>query len=619
MIGVSSPFESLPQSVYSRIVQYQTVFEVTRLRQLNQSFRFKVDSEHWLEICVASGGVTEPERPSFWLNYCGNVDLIVLQEWFNIHQGNPNRLTLDIPQHVARESIFSYWASAPLSKEKQAEINRDVSRTLPTHSFFAQQSGQHALYSVLTAVSACEPSIGYCQGMNFIAATLLLHLKSPADAFCMLLALLRHYHYRFVFAARVPLLPLRVYQFSQIVRAELPTLWHHLNSCSYSVEVIAQQWVMTLFGYFLPTTTLGKVWDRFLLKGWTALFELGLSLLHAMESDLLALEVEGISGYMQGSRKQSHKFFDLDKLKLFSVDEGTLVDLAKQFQSEQLLAAAKEVENMEILDEVGVITPLHTLGFCLECVEQGKLVLAVDLAGLSSCNRPLEGVEIPQGFRPSRVVHQKLSFAPDELTAHVSPEATILRLPVQVLQGMRENVRLADSVTSQDVWGLSEKISSIEKKLNKLCKARDGLINQYEVAAREFAEVADKKRLRADQLQDLVISEDHARETSVPLTHSSLYSPKRSFIRSFRQPETQVGRVLSALAEVERLYHEKRKAMDNAQVSLREIDSECAELTEVKSLYIRQMVDFTSAMEKKRREIVWRYLTGAAEAFGVVN
>jgi hypothetical protein len=56
------------------------------------------------------------------------------------------------------------------------EVWRDVARTLPTHPFFREEGGlgQTMLGRILTAVAAACPETGYCQGMNYLVAGLIM-------------------------------------------------------------------------------------------------------------------------------------------------------------------------------------------------------------------------------------------------------------------------------------------------------------------------------------------------------------------------------------------------------------------------------------------------------------
>ena len=62
------------------------------------------------------------------------------------------------------------------SKSEMA-ISVDITRTYPSLEFFKYgNDGYNKLYRILKAISLVFSNIGYCQGMNFFSATLLLIL-----------------------------------------------------------------------------------------------------------------------------------------------------------------------------------------------------------------------------------------------------------------------------------------------------------------------------------------------------------------------------------------------------------------------------------------------------------
>lgn len=68
-----------------------------------------------------------------------------------------------------------------LTKETKCEnvIQRDINRTFPANKFFKDVggSGQDALFKVSKAYAVYDTEVGYCQGLTFIAASLLLHVS----------------------------------------------------------------------------------------------------------------------------------------------------------------------------------------------------------------------------------------------------------------------------------------------------------------------------------------------------------------------------------------------------------------------------------------------------------
>jgi hypothetical protein len=69
------------------------------------------------------------------------------------------------------------------------EISRDLKRT-HTSERMKSEEGQMELKRVLHAIGYVVPEVGYCQGMNFIASTLIGVLGSEETAFWIFLEML---------------------------------------------------------------------------------------------------------------------------------------------------------------------------------------------------------------------------------------------------------------------------------------------------------------------------------------------------------------------------------------------------------------------------------------------
>jgi len=149
----------------------------------------------------------------------------------------------------------------------------------------------------------------------------------------------------------------------------------------------------------------------------------------------------------------------------------------------------------------------------------------------------------------------------------------------------------------------------------------------YESAAIGYAEVAEQKKMTSSHLRGLVT------RSSVDIEAPSSKARPARRLSFFKFPNLpmpfsgEIGPVLSeyvpsvikSMASIEKVYFEKRNTMDSAKERLTLADGEFNELSDVKTSYILQVVDFASAMDKRRHDIVWRSLNGAAEAFGLDN
>lgn len=59
-------------------------------------------------------------------------------------------------------------------------ILRDINRTFPAHDFFKETGGlgQDSLYRISKAYAVHDEEVGYCQGLSFLVASLLLHVSN---------------------------------------------------------------------------------------------------------------------------------------------------------------------------------------------------------------------------------------------------------------------------------------------------------------------------------------------------------------------------------------------------------------------------------------------------------
>lgn len=142
-----------------------------------------------------------------------------------------------------------------------AQIDADINRTLTDNVFFRKGPGVAKLQEVLLAYSRRNPEVGYCQGMNLIAASLLLVMPTAEDAFWILASMVeiilpQHYYDHGLLASRADQVVLRQY-ISQV----LPKLSAHLDTLGIELEALTFQWFLSVFTDCLSAEALYRVWD----------------------------------------------------------------------------------------------------------------------------------------------------------------------------------------------------------------------------------------------------------------------------------------------------------------------------------------------------------------------
>eukprot|EP01069_Polyplicarium_translucidae_P006468 Polyplicarium_translucidae@DN2970_c0_g1_i3.p1 len=175
-----------------------------------------------------------------------------------------------------------------------AAIKRDLHRTFPGTPYFDHRKGQQQLHTILRCVSHFLPDVGYCQGMNFVAGMLLLVWQDTYVAFQAFLSLLLTYGLKEVYAPSLQRVQLACLQFERLVDIFLPRVSARLRALRVPASLFCTQWFMTLFATSFGKEDVMLVWDRFLLREWTALYEVGLGMLHAKHDEILHAEYENV-------------------------------------------------------------------------------------------------------------------------------------------------------------------------------------------------------------------------------------------------------------------------------------------------------------------------------------
>ncbi|GKT44445.1 TBC1 domain family member 14 [Colletotrichum spaethianum] len=196
-----------------------------------------------------------------------------------------------------------------------SQIEMDINRTLTDNIFFRKGPGVSKLKEVLKAYARRNPEVGYCQGMNLIAANLLLIMPSAEDAFWILTSIIENilpsgYYDHSLLASRADQQVLRQY-----VADVLPKLSQHLDDLSIELEALTFQWFLSVFTDCLCAEALFRVWDVVLCMndGSTFLFQVALALLKLNETQLLQCDTPA-SVYTYINRQMTNHAISIDNM-----------------------------------------------------------------------------------------------------------------------------------------------------------------------------------------------------------------------------------------------------------------------------------------------------------------
>lgn len=282
----------------------------------------KVGRAKWNEFKnLVLGGVPVANRPKIWLEGSG-------------------AMLLRVPGYY--EDLVAQSAE-DVDSSVVSQIDMDITRTLTDNIFFRKGPGVAKLREVLLAYAHRNASVGYCQGMNLIAANLLLIMPSTEDVFWVLTSIIEHilpegYYDHSLRASRADQQVLRLY-----VAHVLPKLSQHLDELSIELEALTFQWFLSVFTDCLSAEALFRVWDVVLCTndGSTFLFQVALALLKLNEQQLLQCDTPAAI-YTYINHQMTNHAISIDGL--IHASEG-LRKVVRREEVEDKRAKAIEAEN----------------------------------------------------------------------------------------------------------------------------------------------------------------------------------------------------------------------------------------------------------------------------------
>ncbi|CAH8376302.1 unnamed protein product [Eruca vesicaria subsp. sativa] len=201
------------------------------------------DVEKELELLVR-GGAPMALRGELWQAFAGVKKRRVENYYQNLLAADS--LGKDI-EH-ADEKGLSADPLAVVEKWK-GQIEKDLPRTFPGHPAL-DDDGRNALRRLLTAYARHNPSVGYCQAMNFFAGLLLL-LMPEENAFWSLIGIIDDYFSDYYSEEMIESqVDQRVLE--ELVRERFPKLVQHLDYLGVQVACVTAPWFLSIFINMLP-------------------------------------------------------------------------------------------------------------------------------------------------------------------------------------------------------------------------------------------------------------------------------------------------------------------------------------------------------------------------------
>ncbi|CAD8203592.1 unnamed protein product [Paramecium pentaurelia] len=233
--------------------------------------------------------------------------------------------------HVSYEKYLEY-APSDISN-----IINDINRTLVDSALFKHRScGQEQLKRILCAISNALPTMGYCQGMNFICAVLLI--VSGCDehqvfqAFMQMLINEQHL-LCFAFSDDMPLHSFLTNLIHQQIKKKFPKL-NLQNICD---SFWLSKMILSLFTYVFKMEDCIRCWDYLMVRGMIrGIPELILAYIDATYNQLSKFHEEDFAQNFKNPETTTIKFNVGELIYLansnYSLDKSFISKLAKNMR-----------------------------------------------------------------------------------------------------------------------------------------------------------------------------------------------------------------------------------------------------------------------------------------------
>ncbi|XP_034402052.1 EVI5-like protein isoform X1 [Cyclopterus lumpus] len=372
-------------------------------------------------------------------------------------------------------------------------IRRDIARTYPEHEFFKGQDslGQEVLFNVMKAYSLVDREVGYCQGSAFIVGLLLMQMPEE-EAFCVFVRLMQEYRLRELFKPSMAELGLCIYQFEYLLQEQLPELNVHFRSQSFHTSMYASSWFLTLFLTFLPLPVATRIFDIFMYEGLEIIFRVGLAILQYNQTDLIQLDMEGMSQHFQ--KVIPHQFDSCtDKLILRAYQVKYNPKRMKKLEKEYTTIKNKEME--EQIEIKRLRTENRLLKQRIETLEKGQVTRAQEAEENYVIKRELAVVR-----QQCNTASESLEKAQDtikELQQQKYTETFVSNLQTQL-----EQSRLREAELQGALKEMQDKVLDLEKRSTCLPDENNMAALQEEVKQTKLRELETLRLFK--EMQDTV-------------------------------------------------------------------------------------------------------------------
>jgi len=171
----------------------------------------------------------------------------------------------------------------------EAPIEKDLMRTFPEKPYDPKEEKIVKMRAILTHYAIRNPTIGYCQGLNFLVARIVDIIEDEEEAFWILCAVLEDILPIDYFTSMVGVLVDQKI-FSEMVYSFDKELGRKFANLEVDPSLFSLQWFVCCFVSTFSRKLAEVVWDLLFLEGTNILFKAGLVFLQYLKPKIMQVK-----------------------------------------------------------------------------------------------------------------------------------------------------------------------------------------------------------------------------------------------------------------------------------------------------------------------------------------
>jgi hypothetical protein len=262
-----------------------------------------------------------------------------------LQNGPPNNLRWLIWIAIVRvnykldEKIYSELLNKHLRSNLTDQINKDLHRTAPEVTYFQSEAGMRSLFNVLKALAIHDKELAYCQGINILAANILLVSDgNELETFHFMCYLFSHengLNLKEFYTRGFPKLHLFIYISKILIKENLRVIFNKIDEIILPDhdEIWIFKWLQSLFSLIIDFSINVRLWDCIVANGLNFIFYFILGFLKFFENDIMLAEdmVEFVCIFKNNQVINSNN--NLSKIEEAGIYRDKLINLSLGFKN----------------------------------------------------------------------------------------------------------------------------------------------------------------------------------------------------------------------------------------------------------------------------------------------